>query len=529
MNRNAPPGTGLRVSTDTPVVETTAGQVRGFRREGIHTLLGVPYGAPVGGSARFRAPSSPQPWSGVRSAVAYGPACPQAPRAELAASELALIEESFLLGFSDAPQSEDCLRLNIWSPGLDGHRRPVMVWLHGGHFATGSGHEQAAFDGTALSARGDVVVVSLNHRLNVLGHLNLEPFGEIYRGSCNAGMLDIVLALEWIRDNIASFGGDPGCVTLFGQSGGGAKVTTLMAMPAAAGLFHRAIVQSNCALRQMDVDMSLRLTGAVLDELGLTATQVGRLHDLPYAALSRAERAAIARLCPPLNPARRNTRVRWEPVVDGHVLPRHAFAPDGPGISAHVPLLVGTTLNEFHHGIGNPDVEATTEAEVRASFATAFGETANDVYDLFRHRHPDASPFDLMSRAYSSTIRECAVLQARRKAAQGAGKAWLYWFQWQTPMLDGRPRAYHNAELPFVFANADRCATATGGGSEALALARKVSDAWIAFARTGDPNHPGLPHWPHFSDDGVSTMILDTVCRAERDPDGPERALVGPA
>lgn len=528
MNRLVP-AHGPRVTTRVPAIETTAGRVRGFARDGIHTLLGIAYGAPVGGKARFGRPRSPAPWAGVQPALAYGPACPQAPREELAPSALSLAEESFLLGFNDGPQSEDCLRLNVWSPGLDAARRPVMVWLHGGHFATGSGHEQAAFDGTALAARGDVVVVTLNHRLNVLGHLNLEAFGERYAGSGNAGMLDIVLALEWIRDNIAAFGGDPGCVTLFGQSGGGAKVTTLMAMPAAAGLFHRAIVQSNCALRQMDVDMSRRLTDAVLDELGLGPAQVGRLHDLPYPVLSRAERAAVARLCPPVNPARRNARVRWEPVVDGQVLPRHAFAPDAPAISAQVPLLVGTTLNEFHHAIGNPAVEAMTEADVRASFAAAFGDTGEGVYDLFRGRHPGASPFDLMSRAYSSTIRECAVLQARRKAALGAGRAWLYWFQWQTPVLEGRPRAYHNAELPFVFANADRCATATGGGSEALALAARVADAWIAFARTGDPNHPGLPPWPHFSDDGAPTMIFDDACRADGDPDGPERAMVGPA
>ena len=528
MNRVAPPP-GPRVTTHTPVVETTAGRVRGFERDGIHTLLGIPYGAPVGGRARFGRSAPPAPWPGVRPALAYGPACPQAPRAELVASDLALEEEGFLLGFNDGAQSEDCLRLNVWSPGLDGGRRPVMVWLHGGHFATGSGHELAAFDGTALAARGDVVVVSLNHRLNVLGHLNLEPFGERYAGSANAGMLDIVLALEWIRDNIAAFGGDAGCVTLFGQSGGGAKVTTLMAMPAAAGLFHRAIVQSNCALRQMDLAVSHRLTEAVLDELGLSRADVDRLHDVPYPVLSRAERAAVARLCPPVNPARRNTRIRWEPVVDGHILPRHAFAPDAPAISAQVPLLVGTTLNEFHHGIGNPGVEAMTEADVRASFGASFGASGDQVYDLFRERHPGASPFDVMSRAYSSTIRECAVLQARRKSAQGAGKAWLYWFQWQTPVLDGRPRAYHNAELPFVFANAERCATATGGGPDAVSLAGRVSDAWIAFARSGDPNHSGLPPWPHFSDDGAPTMIFDSECRTDGDPDGPERALVGPA
>lgn len=528
MNDVSRPG-GARVLTDTPVVDTPAGRVRGFSRDGIHTFLGIPYGAPTGGQARFRPPRLPEPWTGIRAALAYGAICPQAPRIETAPSELAFVEEGFLLNFADSYMSEDCLRLNVWSPGLDGRKRPVMVWLHGGHFASGSGHEQAAFDGTALAARGDVLVVSLNHRLNVLGHLNLGGIDAAYAGSANVGMLDIVLALEWVRDSIGAFGGDPDCVTIFGQSGGGAKVMTLMAMPAAAGLFHRAIMQSNCALRQTDPDMSLRLTDAVLAELGMADHAIARLQDVPYPVLSRAERAAVARLCPPMNPARRNTRVRWEPVVDGAILPEHSFDPGAPAISRSVPLLVGTTLNEFHHGVGNPAVEVWTDDDVRASFAGAFGDSAAAIDDLFRQRHPDARPFDRLSRAYSATIRECAVVQARRKTELQGAPAWLYWFQWQTPVLGGRPRAYHNAELPFVFANAERCATATGAGPDALDLAARMADAWIAFARSGNPNHPGLPDWPPFSPGATPTMIFDVPCRFDLDPDGPERAAVGHA
>jgi para-nitrobenzyl esterase len=520
---------GTGVSTDTPVIDISGGRVRGFLRDGIHTFLGIPYGADTGGAPRFKPPRPAPPWSGVRLAYRHGDACPQVARTHGIASEAAFLEEAFLLGFVDGPQSEDCLRLNVWTPGLDTGRRPVMVWLHGGHFSVGSGHDQASYDGANLARRGDVVVVTLNHRLNVLGHLDLSAFGDDYAGSGNAGMLDIVLALQWVRDNAAAFGGDPDCVTIFGQSGGGAKVTTLMAMPMARGLFHRAIVQSNCALRQLDQDMATRLAGAVLDELGLSPADIGRLHELPYSVLSRAELAAVARLCPPGNPARRNRRVRWEPVVDGRILPHHAFDPAAPAISADVPLLVGTTLNEFTHAVGAPQLDAMTEEEVRQALRGAFGPSADAVHRTFRERHPSLSPFDLMSRAYSATIRECAVIQARRKAAQRAAPAWLYWFQWQTPVLDGRPRAWHNAELPFVFANAGRCATATGGGPEALELGDRVSDAWIAFARHGDPNHSGLPRWEPVGEDGATTMILDSVCRAEIDPDGPERAVTGAA
>ena len=516
-------------STNTPIVDTGSGRVRGFLRRGIHTFLGIAYGADTSGAGRFRPPAPPQSWSGVRLAYQYGDIAPQPPRLPRSLDDMAFMEESLLSGLGGGVQSEDCLRLNVWTPDLADGRRPVMVWLHGGHFAIGSGHDLAAYEGSNLARRGDVVVVTLNHRLNVLGHLSLGQFDPEFAGSGNVGMLDIVLALEWVRDNIAAFGGDPSCVTIFGQSGGGAKVSTLMAMPLAKGLFHRAIMQSNCAFRQTDLATASALAEAVFDELGIRRGDLKAMQAVPYAALSQAELAAVAKLSPPANPARRNRRVRWEPVVDGLVLPRHSFDPDAPLLSADVPLLVGTTLNEFTNAIGRPDMPHMTEAQMRQELRSAFGRVGDEVFEVFSSRHAGERPSELLSLALSATIRQCAVKMARLKAAQAAAPTWMYWFVWKTPALEGRPGAYHNAELPFVFDNVDRCAVATGDTEEARLLCAAVAGAWVSFARTGDPNHAGLPMWSPVTVTGAETMIFDRTNRFSANPDEAERVIVGQA
>ena len=445
-------------------------------------------------------------------------------------------ENAFLFQWDDGQPGEDCLRLNVWTPGAnDGKKRPVMVWLHGGGWAAGSGQEQPAYNGENLAKRGDVVVVSINHRLNILGYLNLAAYGDKYASSMNAGVLDMVAALEWVRDNIARFGGDPGNVLIFGQSGGGAKVSTLMSMPMAKGLFHKAVVQSGSSLRTGDAEMAAKLADAIVAELGLNKDTIDQIQTVPYTKLLEAQDAALKKLQP--NPPAmgigmpmvRGAAPRYGigPVVDGKIVTRHPFDPDAPGISADVPLLVGTVLNELSPSMMDPALEDMTEDDMRKRAAMRYGDKAGTVADAYRRAYPKVKPVELLSRMFS--VRTNAVTQAERKAALKNAPAYMYLFAWQTPILDGRPRAFHCSEIPFVFANSDVSAFATGGTDEARQLAAKVSDAWIHFARHGDPNHPGLPKWPVYSADAGPVMVFDKTCEVEGDPDRELRRVVASA
>ena len=518
----ATPGTKppIVASDEVAIAETAAGKVRGYVRDGIYTYKGIPYGETTAGSARFQPPQKAKPWTGVRSSMQYGRVCPQGPRGTWNQDE-----ESWIFLYDDGVQGEDCLRVNLWTPGInDNKKRPVMVWLHGGGFVSGSSQEHRSYDGERLSRRGDVVVVSLNHRLGPLGYLNLAPYGEEYASSAHLGMLDIIMALQWVRDNIANFGGDPGNVTIFGQSGGGGKVGTLMAMPAAQGLFHRAIVQSGSFLRAVTPERSAMLTKATLDELNLNPSQLDQLQAVPLRKLIEAGDAALQKnhLQGGFVWSRVADSLGWGPVVDGKLLPRHSFDPVAPAISAQVPMLIGTTLNEFTTSLNHPENEAMTEAEIQKRLGDMYGNDPEHIIEVFRASHPGAKPFDIFSLAMTAQVRQGAVLQAGLKAAQGT-PAYLYWFTWKTHVLDGRPRSIHCIDLPFCFDNTDRSENLTGGGPGPLALAANVSEAWIHFARSGNPNHPGIPHWPAFSGESCPTMIFDTRCKLENNPDKEER------
>lgn len=523
-------GPSVIATSTNAVVDTNSGKVAGYVREGIFTFKGIPYGDTTEGTNRFMPPAKPKPWDGVRSSRQHGHVAPQSARAGWANDE-----ESFMFSWDDGIQGEDCLCVNVWTPGInDGKKRPVMVWLHGGGFTAGSGQELLSYDGENLSRRGDAVVVTLNHRLNVFGYLNLAKYGDKYASSANAGMLDIVAALEWVRDNIAGFGGDPGVVTIFGQSGGGGKVGALMGMPSAKGIFHRAIVESGSMLQAGTQERTQKLADLIVAQLGLTASTIDQIQTIPYTQILEASEEVLRKNNP--RPAgglpnfrRMAEMLGFVPVVDGSILPAHPFDPQASPFSADVPMIIGTTLNEFATALNHPEYELMTDAEMEQKVKGMFGDKTPQILAAFRQRTPKAKPFDLWSRIAASTVRENAIKQCRIKAAQGRAPAYLYWFTWQTPILDGRPRAFHCAEIAFAFDNTDRCENMTGGGSEARALGAKVSDAWIHFARTGNPNHPGIPHWADFSADLVPTMIFDNKCELVDNPDGAEQKSISDA
>ncbi len=434
----------------------------------------------------------------MRDAIEFGPIAPQG---------------------GNRPISEDCLHLNVWTPGLrDGARRPVMVYFHGGAYSGGTSNETET-DGTRLSRRGDVVVVTVNHRLNAFGYLYLaELGGSDLKDSGNAGMLDLVLALQWVRDNIAEFGGDPNCVTIFGHSGGGAKCATLMAMPVAKGLFHRVITQSGQQITASRLETATRHARQLLDALKLSPERVDELRTMPMEALVKVSRAPQY----------------LGPVKDGGVLPRDPFDPDAPPQSAHIPMILGNTRGETRTLIGRGDPSLfeltwdTLRPKLEANSPFMGNLDRGEVIAMYRRLYPQYSPSDVFFAATTdSRSWRGQVIEAERRAAQpsGAAPTWVFQLDWGTPIDGGKWGAHHGLDVPLCFDNAELVSERVGAGNEARALGALMSEVWTTFARSGKPQAKTLPDWPVYDLTARKTMIFDRVTRVENDPRGTERRL----
>ena len=511
-------------STPKSAVATTRyGKVRGYVEDGVLTFKGVPYGASTGGENRWLPAKPPAPWDGEYPALIYGANCPQRLHSWVP-------EQTFLYQWTDGWQSEDMLKVNIWTPSLTGSR-PVMFYIHGGGYTFGSAYEMASQDGGQMARHHDVVSVTVNHRLNILGFLDLSEFGgPAYADSANVGMTDLVAALQWVRHNIANFGGDPDRVMIYGQSGGGSKVTTLLGMPSAQGLVHRASAQSGGGGNPPSAEQSRELTKRLIAELGVK--DMAALQKMDWTRLNDAGNTVIAAMNPPpgptagpIPPPGAPPRVGWGPTVDGRIVTMRSFFEGAPAISRDVPILIGSVSEE-----GNRMSSRPTEAEWVATLTKSYGDAkAAAIVAALKRAYPNKSSRTLSYMCSGGglnalAIRNNVTRMATMKHDQKAAPAFTYYFTWQSPMLEDAG-AWHTSELAFCFDNTARCAQGTGNGPEAQALAKKMATAWANFAHTGNPSQPGLP-WPAFTPDRCATMVFDNACRMVDDPDGEARKLL---
>ncbi|HVW21004.1 MAG TPA: carboxylesterase family protein [Opitutaceae bacterium] len=507
-----------------PVADTTAGKVRGALNGGIAVFKGIPYGADTA-PRRFRPPVPPAPWSGVRDMLDFAPRAPQA-RGRTSNRPVApgRGQDTFSNSYADKIllMSEDCLHLNVWTPGLrDGGRRPVLFYIHGGAYSSGS-VDSDLYDGARLCQRGDVVVVTVNHRLNLFGYLYLaELGGPEFADSGNAGQLDLILALQWVRENIAEFGGDPDRVMIFGQSGGGAKCATLMAMPGAHGLFHRVLTMSGQQITASRRESATKVARSVIAALGLEPGRIDPIKTMPMEKLVGAIRAGGY----------------YGPVKDGRSLPRDPFDPDAPPLSAAIPMVLGNTRFETALLIGSSDPEdfdltwetLLSKLERNSPFMGNLDRKA--VIAEYRRLHPDYTPSDVFFAATTdSRSWRGQVIEAERRAVQPVARdrTWVYELDWMTPVDGGKWRAPHTLDIPLAFDNIVTGSSMIGTGPEARAMAQTMSEVWIAFARSGNPNTARLPHWPAYHLDRRATMVFDTVSKVVDDPRGAERRLFAP-
>ena len=505
------------IGDNIAIAETTYGKVRGFIHKDIYNFLGIPYGANTEGKNRFMPPQKPEPWTDIYPAVYWPNAAPQ------------LLENFYAnryLAFTDYwhydDVSENCLGINVWTPGYnDSTKRPVILWIHGGGYTSGNSIEHPEYHGENLSRKENVVFCSLNHRLGPLGFSDFSGIGgEKYAASGNVGMLDIVAALEWIRDNISNFGGDPGNVTIIGQSGGGAKVCTLTAMPSAKGLFHKAVALSGSALKVGEKSNSEKLASYILKEAGLTPSQIDKLQEMPWRDYYGITRKAGMKL-------REETGVTgmmggFSPVADGIYVKQHPFFPEASDLASDIPMIVCSTFYErspsaFDSSLENISLDKAKElSKTTRGFGPALGDNAPAIIEAYAKSFPDRKPIEILAMVLSN--RKNAIELCNSKSKQTA-PVFLAWFGWNPPVFDGRLRAFHTMDISFWFYNTDVQISHTGGGARPRNLAAKMSGSLVQFMKTGDPNGGGLPQWPKYTTANGETMILDDVGKVQNDPD----------
>jgi len=510
----------------TVIAKTTYGQLRGALQDGLNTFKGVPYAGSPAGENRFKAPPKLKAWSGVRNALEYGPQSLQNP------------DPAWPKEWKPALASEDCLFLNVWTPGLrDGKRRPIMFYSHGGGFATGNGGadpfpQNISHDGASLAKSYDVVVVTHNHRLNLFGYLYLgDLLGEEYAASGAAGMLDIAAALAWVRENAEAFGGDPNNLMIWGESGGGAKTSTLVALPAARDNFHKASIESGATLRLRTKEAATEATLAALNRLGLDKSRVRELLQMPAEQLLEVQRPAPGARPSGLTapPTLSGASLGFSPVVDGHYIPAHPFDSVAPPSAVKVPIMVGTNKDETIFMMrGTPELFSLDDAALRKALEPSLGDKTARVLEVYRKSRSGASPTDLyVAITTARWMWNNAITLAERKVAQQGAPVYMYLFVFEseTPAAPGvtyPTKAAHAMEISFKFNHPDRV---NSKRQDRFKAARNMSRAWASFAWSSNPSHDEIPDWPAYTLGRRATMFLDAECKVVDDPYREERLL----
>jgi para-nitrobenzyl esterase len=515
---NAPDQQQLFIGEDIAVASTAYGQVKGYVLRDIYHFMGIPYGANTSGKNRFMPPSPPEPWEGVLPCVYFPTSAPQIIRYPRDSESY----PAFVDRWNYDEIGEDCLRLNVWTPALDVRKRPVIVWLHGGGFSSGNSIEQNGYSGENLSRYGDVVFCSVNHRLNAFGFSDFSKAGgEAFKYSGNVGLLDIIAALRWVHDNIENFGGDPGNVTIIGQSGGGSKVSAIATMPLAKGLVHKAVALSGNSVKAGDPEYSAALGAFILEEAGLDPSQIEKLQEMPWEDyLELANRAA----------AKFNQQIEGEgirggfgPVADGAVLPEGTyFSANDPAVP-DIPMIYCTTFHEWNPNRDRPELEDISLDQVVEQLEDRYGEDAYEIVAAYAGQFADKKPVEILALINSSRVN---VVNAANTKLQQSAPVYMAWFGWEPPLFDGRMRAFHCVDICFWFCNTDLMVTHTGGGKIPRTLSRKMADALLQFMKTGDPNGGSLPEWPQYTRENGETMVLNVHSKVMNDPDREARLVL---